>query len=95
VQFIARAHAAMRLSVQVRLPGSRDGQRWRQSVYLDTMPRSIDLRLEDFEPVDVTTSRRPVAASVHALLFVVDTVNTLPGTAGTVWISEVRLAVTP
>jgi hypothetical protein len=95
VQFIARAHAPMRLSVQVRLPGSRDGQRWRQSVYLDTLPRPIDLRLEDFEPVDVNTSRRPVAASVHALLFVVDTVNTLPGTAGTVWISEVRLAVTP
>jgi hypothetical protein len=95
VQFTARANAPMRLSVQVRLPGNRDGQRWRHSAYLDTTPRVIDLRLEDFEPADMPTSRRPIAASVHALLFVVDTVNTRPGVAGTVWISDVRLAVAP
>ncbi len=95
VQFTARASGAMRLSVQVRLPGSREGQRWRQSAYIDPTPRTVVLRLQDFEPADVSTSRQPIAAPLHALLFVVDTVNTLPGTAGTVWISDVRLGLVP
>ena len=93
VQFTARASAPMRLSVQVRLPGGRDGQRWRHSVFVDTTPRPIAVRLADFEPADVATSRRPNAAPLHSLLFVVDTVNTKPGTAGTLWISEVRLGL--
>lgn len=94
VRFTARASAPMRLSVQVRLPGSRDGQRWRHSVYLDTAPRTVELRLEDFEPADVATTNRPIAASLHALMFVVDTVNTLPGTSGAVWIADIALGVT-
>ncbi len=90
LQFTARASAPMRVSVQVRLPGGRDSQRWRRSVYVDPSPRAIDLRLEDFEPADAPTSRRPIGVPVHALLFVVDTVNTAPGAAGTLWISDVR-----
>ena len=93
VQFAARASAPMRLSVQVRLPGVRDGQRWRHSVFVDTTTRSITVRLADFEPADVATTRRPIAAPVQALLFVVDTINTKPGTVGTLWISDVRLGL--
>jgi hypothetical protein len=93
VLFTARASAPMRLSVQIRLPGGQDGQRWRHSVFVDTTPRPIAVRLADFEPADVATSRRPNAAPLHSLLFVVDTVNTKPGTAGTLWISEVRLGL--
>jgi hypothetical protein len=93
VQFAARASAPMRLSVQVRLPGGRDGQRWRHSVFVDTTTRSITVRLADFEPADVATTRRPIAAPVQALLFVVDTINTKPGTVGTLWISDVRLGL--
>ena len=93
VQFAARASAPMRLSVQVRLPGGRDGERWRHSVFVDTTTRSITVRLADFEPADVATTRRPIAAPVQALLFVVDTINTKPGTAGTIWISDVRLGL--
>jgi hypothetical protein len=93
VQFTARASRPMRVSVQVRLPGGSDGQRWRHSVFLDTTARPIAIRLEDFEPVDTATTRRPIAASVQTLLFVVDTVNTAPGSAGRVWISDVRLGL--
>jgi hypothetical protein len=93
VQFTARASAPMRLSVQVRLPGGPGGQRWRRSVYLDTTPRTVVVRLADFEPAEVATSRRPIAVPVQALLFVVDTINTAPGTAGSFWISDVRLGL--
>jgi hypothetical protein len=30
---------------------------------------------------------------VQSLLFVVDTLNTAPGTAGTIWLRDVRLGV--
>ncbi len=93
VQFTARASAPMRISVQVRLPGGRDGERWRHSVFVDTTPRPLTVRLADFEAADVATSRRPFAAPVQALLFVVDTINTTPGTSGTLWISDVRMGL--
>jgi hypothetical protein len=82
----------MRLSVQIRLHGTGD-QRWRQSVYLDETPRSVRLRLQDFEPVGRTTSRRPIVVPLQALLFVVDTVNTKPGTSGQVSIANLTLGV--
>jgi hypothetical protein len=93
VEFTGRADRPMRISVQLRLPGGRDGQRWRHSVYLDTAPRAIVVRLEDFEPADALTSRRPIVASVQSLLFVVDTVNSAPGSSGTFWISDVQLGL--
>ena len=36
---------------------------------------------------------RPVVTQVRAVLFVVDTVNTMPGTSGTIWLSGVALGV--
>jgi len=89
VTFTARASKPMRVSVQLRLPGGKDGQRWRQSVYLDETPRSIAVRLQDLVAVGMTTSRRPFVAPIQGLLFVVDTVNTRPGTEGTIWISGI------
>jgi PHP domain len=93
VQFTVRASRPMRLSVQLRLPGGRDGQRWRRSVYVETTPRTVVVPLREFEPVGSTTTQRPIVARVRALLFVVDTVNTAPGTAGQVWLSAVGLGV--
>jgi hypothetical protein len=81
----------MRASVQVRLPGAGAGERWRRSIYLDQTPRALTLRLEDFEPADGPTTRRPVAARVRTLLLVVDTLNSLTGTSGTIWLSEMTL----
>jgi hypothetical protein len=93
VRFLARADRPMRLSVQVRTPGGPEGRRWRRSVYLDSTPRQIDLALAQLDPVGPATSLRPIAARVQSVLFVVDTVNTLPGTGGTVWIAAVQLGV--
>lgn len=93
VQLVGRASRPMRVSVQVRLPGGRDGQRWRRSVYLDETSRPVVLRLEDFLPVGRTTTQRPIVARVQSLLVVVDTVNTRPGQRGTVWLSGVALGI--
>jgi hypothetical protein len=93
VQFVGRASRPMRISLQLRLPGGTDGRRWRRSVYLGEAPSDISIRLEEFEPVEPYTSQRPVVAPVQSLLFVVDTLNTLPGTSGSFWISNVQLVL--
>jgi hypothetical protein len=93
VEFTMRADRPMRLSVQVRLPGGRDGQRWRRSIYVDDTARPVAVRLQDFEPADTPTSRRPIVAPIQTLLFVVDTVNSRPGSAGTLWLSDVALGI--
>jgi hypothetical protein len=90
IDFVARSDRPRRISVQIRLPGHR-GERWRHSVYLDETPRRLSLMLQDFEPAESGTSLRPNVALVQDLLFVVDTVNTLPGTDGEIAISEIRL----
>lgn len=90
VQFDVRASRPMRVSVQFRLPG---GRRWRRSVYVGETPRTIAISLQDFEPVEPYTSQRPVVSPVETLLLVVDTLNTLPGTDGTLWISNVSLGL--
>ena len=68
-------------------------RRWRRSIYLDQTPRTVVASLQEFDPVEPYTSQRPVVSPVQTLLVVVDTVNTLPGTAGTIWISNVALSV--
>lgn len=93
VEFTMRADRPMRLSVQVRLPGDKGGQRWRRSVYVDDTARPVVVRLQDFEPADAPTTRRPIVAPIQTLLFVVDTVNTRPGSAGTIWLSDVALGI--
>jgi hypothetical protein len=93
VAFTASASAPMRVSVQVRLPGGSQGQRWRRSIYLDRTPRDVIVRLTDMEPAGETTTLRPIVARIQSLLFVVDTLNTAPGMSGTIWLRDVRLGV--
>jgi hypothetical protein len=91
IEFVGHADRPMRLSVQVRLLGGRDDRRWQRSVYLDDTPRHIVIRVSDLEPTGSATSLRPTVAIIRSLLFVVDTLNTLPGARGTVWLSKVAL----
>ena len=49
------------------------------------------LPVSDFEPVETFTHALVTAAHVDSLLFVVDAVNTPPGTPGTIWISDVAI----
>jgi hypothetical protein len=93
IEFVGRASVPMRVSLQLRLPGGPEGQRWRKSVYLDRAARPIVVRLEELEPVGVVTTRRPVVVPVRSLLFVVDTLNTAAGTSGAFWISGLALGL--
>lgn len=95
VSFVAAAAEPMRLSIQVRLPEGRgrSAQRWRRSVFIDRTPARYTLRLQDFEPADRPTQRRPIVTPIQSLLFVADTVNSHPGSSGIVWLSELSLGV--
>ena len=91
IEVTASANTPMRLSLQVRVPGGRDGRRWRKSLFLDREPRTYVVRLSELEPVERGSALRPIVARVQAVLLVIDTVNTLPGHSGVVRISQVRL----
>jgi hypothetical protein len=91
IAFTVRSARPMRVSVQVRAPGGRDGQRWRKSIYSDEQPRRVEVRLAELNPVDRRSSLRPVVAKLQSLLMVVDTVNARPGTSGSLMLSDVTL----
>jgi hypothetical protein len=92
VSFAAWADRPMRVSVQVRVPlGNGDGDRWQRSVYVDQQERTITIPFDDMTHVPPTAAAHPSLANVRSLLFVIDTVNTLPGTSGRLSIGELRL----
>jgi hypothetical protein len=91
VTFMARADRPMRVSVQLRVPGGQAGsERWQRSVYVDETPREITVFFDETTPIGATVTRRPLLDQVQSLLFVVDTVNTLPGTAGRLFLDAIR-----
>ena len=86
--FRARASQPMRLSVQARRPRSED--RWQRSVYLDTTAREIFIPFTEMRAVaGAATTFDPGLADT--VLFVVDLTNSLPGTAGVVTITDLRI----
>jgi hypothetical protein len=91
IEFTARADQPLRMSVEVRRPAKTGGQRWCRSVFVDQTSREFAVPLSEFEPAEAVDTGLPPAADVDSLLFVVDTVNTLPGTPGTIWLSNVAL----
>jgi hypothetical protein len=90
LMFTAHADRPMRLSVQLRIPSGVAGERWQRSIYLDQMPRDVTVFFDDMIPRGPTTARRPTLADVRSVLFVVDSVNSKPGTSGQFWIDDVR-----
>ena len=87
VSFVARAERPLRMSVQLRQPGSGGGVRWKTSVYLDATPRPVVMRFEQFAPVE--RSAGPVrVGQLDSLLLVVDDVNTPLGNGGRVWVRD-------
>jgi hypothetical protein len=89
--FTAVAPAPMRLSVQLRAPKGRDGERWQRSVYVDSTPRDVVVPFDDMRATGDTASPRAAVAAIDTLLFVVDRTNAAPGTAGRFRVSNVRV----
>jgi hypothetical protein len=88
VRFVVSAAAPMRAWVQLRVAVG-DTERYGATFFADPTPRTVDIPLAAFAPIGVTSN--PMAPLDHAafLLFVVDTLNALPGTNGRVSISEI------
>jgi hypothetical protein len=78
----------LRAWVQLRAPVGNT-ERWGSTFYADDQPRVIDLPLRLFAPIGVTSSREPPLDRVESLLFVVDTLNFLPGSSGSMVLSEI------
>ena len=96
--FSIRSDKPARVSVQLRalLPdqseptlNSREG-RWRRSVYADTTPRTVSLRFDDMKPVPETLDFHPPLNHTKTLLFVIDTVNTLIGSSGSIGLENLK-----
>jgi hypothetical protein len=77
----------MRVSVQLR----SDRGRWQRSVYVDTVDQERTVYLDDLRLAGGVGTETPARAEIRNILFVVDAVNTKPGTSGRVWIVEPRL----
>ena len=88
--FNAAASRPMRLSVQLRYPP--DDRRWRKSIYLDTNPRDVTVRVAQMVAADGPPGPPPAAETARSLLFVVDLVNARPGDRGEFVIRGVRAA---
>jgi hypothetical protein len=87
--FTGRADRPTRVSVQLRQPGSADGQRWHRSVLMDTAPKEITVFFNDLRPIG-TAAPQPALTAVDSILFVLDTVNTRLGGNGRIWIDDVK-----
>jgi hypothetical protein len=89
VQLRALADRPMRVWAQLRAPGQAG--RWAKSFYLGTDAATIDLQLTDFRALDPPSEDPPPLDTIDSLLLVVDTVNTVPGTAATISIADLWL----
>jgi hypothetical protein len=90
VRFQVTAAAPMRVWVQLRAPVGNT-ERWGATFYADDVPRLVDVAFAKFNAIGQTSSRLAPLDRVDSLLWVVDTLNTLPGTKGRLTISEVAI----
>jgi len=90
VAFRARAERPMRIWVQLWTTVPEGNQYWRRSVYLDETIRDISIPFEEMRPSPVGASPVVPLSKILTIMFVVDTVHTPLGTAGTIWIDGVR-----
>lgn len=90
VTFAMRAERPMRVSVQLRT-GDRESDRWARSAYVDTTEQEHTIIFDDMRPVGQTATPAPPLGAVRSLLFVIDTINTKPGTSGRIWVKRAVL----
>lgn len=86
VTFTGRADHPMRIGVHLRPRGRDNPPRWQRSVYLDESPRTVTIEFADLRPLPRTVTTAVPLASIDAVMFVIDTNNTAPGTSGVVTI---------
>ncbi len=88
VRFTVMSDRPLRAWTQLRATVATT-ERWGRTFYTDDQPTTIELSLNDFQPIGPNAAPKPPLDKVDSLLFVVDTLNTLPGGKGTITISDV------
>src|SRR5438067_2315051 len=87
VRLRLRGDRAMRVSLQLR---RADGQRWRESIYVDPTARDLVVPVARLVPVEGRAD--PVESTdIDSLLIVIDLVNALPGASGKLTIERVAV----
>jgi hypothetical protein len=83
----AQADHPVRVALQLRAAGTNNPPRWQRSIYLDSTPREVTIRFAELKSVtpkpDANAEPLP-AASIGALMLVLDTNNTAPGMRGSI-----------
>lgn len=93
LEFTGFSERPIRVSVQIRLPGGVNGQRWRRSVYLDATERRLRVPLATLEPVEPRLLK-PTIAKIQSFLLVIDTLNARPGANGLVTFRDLAFGTT-
>ncbi|HEV8393828.1 MAG TPA: CehA/McbA family metallohydrolase [Vicinamibacterales bacterium] len=88
VSFTGRAGRPMRISVQLRASEAQGSGRWRTSVYLDEVSRTVTLSFSAFRPTGNGSAPVPPLDAIGSLLLVIDTMNTALGSNGEFWIDD-------
>ncbi len=91
IRFTGRADQPVRVSVQMRAPSAREGERWQRSIYLDAHPRDVAIPLAEFRSVGAAEGPGVRLDRIDTLLFVIDTTNSRPGRTGTIWLRDLRV----
>ena len=91
LQFRVQSDRPHRLWVQIRAPGDRGGERWGRTFFVDDTLREVEFRFSEFRPLGQYGDRPPLAR-MDSVLFVIDTLNTLPGTSGVLRFPDLWLA---
>lgn len=91
IAFSARANQPLRVVVELRPGGTDNPPRWIRSVYLDRASRDVTVFFDDMRPTPPAAGTRVPLDAIEALMFVVDTTNTKPGTRGEIAFSRIAL----
>ena len=93
IRFTVRGDRPHRVSVQLRASDSdlQELSRWQQSIYVGKETREVVVQFKEMKPIGLSPSNSVDLNAVSALLVVVDTVNTVAGSAGVIWLNDVQL----
>jgi hypothetical protein len=92
LQLRARSDRALRVWAQLRAPGPHGPERWGKSFYVGPGLEPVELPFSEFRPFEQWSAAEPPLQRVNALLLVVDTVHSDPGSAGQVAITDLWFA---
>ena len=92
IQVRLKSDADRRLWAQLRAPTSQGSERWGRTLHTDQSLTSHELRFADYRRIDTPATGPLPLDRVDSVLLVVDTLNSLPGATGTIWISDLWLA---